>query len=148
MLHAVQYNWCCCALLCLLLIRSRLHGATCGVWRQYGLAAKQRWNCAWRMSLPPSRAVAPVKLSDLLHASQQQQPVFLHGGAGRSVILTCGGQRTMRTCLDGAARLTAAEVTQGDFKGASAAVVRLRCKGLAERGWRTCTLKFIKSASH
>ena len=62
-------------------------------------------------------------MSDLLHASQQQPPGLLHAGAGRSVILSCGGQRTMRTCLDGAARLTAAEVTQGDFEGAPASVV-------------------------
>ncbi len=38
--------------------------------------------------------------------------------AGRSVILSCNGQRTMRTCLEGAARLLADELATADFEGA------------------------------
>jgi hypothetical protein len=38
---------------------------------------------------------------------------------GRSVILSCNGQRTMRTCLDGAAALTADDLSAGDFGGAA-----------------------------
>lgn len=40
------------------------------------------------------------------------------GTTGRSCIVTYGAQRTMRTCLDGAARLTKDDVGIGDFMGA------------------------------
>jgi len=37
---------------------------------------------------------------------------------GRCVILSSSGQRTMRTCLDEAERLSACDVRQSDFEGA------------------------------
>lgn len=39
--------------------------------------------------------------------------------AGRSVILSCNGQRTMRTCLEGAAQLQPQDLSADDFAGAS-----------------------------
>ena len=37
---------------------------------------------------------------------------------GRCVILSSSGQRTMRTCLDEAERLSACDVRKSDFEGA------------------------------
>lgn len=39
-------------------------------------------------------------------------------GAGRCVILSCNGQRTMRTCLDTAERLSVDDISESDFEGA------------------------------
>jgi hypothetical protein len=36
--------------------------------------------------------------------------------AGRCVILSCNGQRTMRTCLEGAERLSASDICIEDFR--------------------------------
>lgn len=38
------------------------------------------------------------------------------GHAGRCVILSCNGQRTMRTCLAGAERLSAEDIAMDDFQ--------------------------------
>ena len=38
--------------------------------------------------------------------------------AGRCVILSCNGQRTMRTCLEDAERLSANDISEDDFQGA------------------------------
>lgn len=43
--------------------------------------------------------------------------VIKPGTTGRCCILSCQGQRTMRTCLDGAARLDATELNLSDFAG-------------------------------
>ena len=37
--------------------------------------------------------------------------------AGRCVILSSSGQRTMRTCLDQAERLSAGDISKSDFEG-------------------------------
>jgi sugar/nucleoside kinase (ribokinase family) len=42
------------------------------------------------------------------------------GPTGRSCILSCGGQRTMRTCLAGCPRLAAEELSEADFAGEAA----------------------------
>ena len=42
------------------------------------------------------------------------------GPTGRSCILSCGGQRTMRTCLAGFPRLAAEELSEADFAGGPA----------------------------
>ena len=46
------------------------------------------------------------------------------GPTGRSCILSCGGQRTMRTCLAGCPRLAAEELSAADFGGGAAGGAR------------------------
>lgn len=47
-----------------------------------------------------------------------ERVIAKEGTTGRCCILTCEGQRTMRTCLDAAARLEPEELTLEDFAGA------------------------------
>ena len=44
--------------------------------------------------------------------------VFPAACAGRCVILSCSGQRTMRTCLEDAERLSGTDIGEADFAGA------------------------------
>jgi hypothetical protein len=48
------------------------------------------------------------------------------------VILSCSGQRTMRTCLEGAAALTADDLLAADFAGAAWAF--FSAYGMYQRG--------------
>lgn len=49
------------------------------------------------------------------------------GGAGRCVVLSCKGQRTMRTCTEGAAKLGKELLSSGDMAGAKWAFFSCYC---------------------
>lgn len=53
------------------------------------------------------------------HVNTDRLRVLKGGATGRSVILSCNGQRTMRTCLEGAAQLQSQDLSVDDFAGAS-----------------------------
>ena len=55
------------------------------------------------------------------------------GPTGRCCILSCHGQRTMRTCLEGCPRLAPEEVTAADFKGLQWAFLSA-CERASEQG--------------
>lgn len=60
------------------------------------------------------------------------------GTTGRCCILTCEGQRTMRTCMQDAARLQKEEVIEGDFANAAWAYLSA-CEPCA---WHECLVEF------
>lgn len=79
----------------------------------------------------------------LFHSSMSEAGVNVErvvikpGTTGRCCILSCQGQRTMRTCFDGAARLGAEELRLADFAGSKYVFLSGYCAysaGLLEKG--------------
>ena len=96
-----------------------------------GCRGHDEWGAFWASAM--KRANVGVE-----HMAVKQGPT------ARSCILSCGGQRTMRTCMAGCPRLGPQELRQDHFEGAAWAF--LSACGWRQGAWIVCRECVLRAA--